>query len=350
MAKALRRFSTTARGCAYRRPSGSDGRRTRDPARRLTSRLANDCKDGARFTAIVLARLCTASTSMPAGMVEGKNGGISARPCLERGAQARLHDDDRRDRAAITGATSPLKRWRCCIAIVERVRWRIGWFKPDGGLKDIGQGHHAGVRRNRPAAAERAGPSRSSSDTTFESPLLPAPKSVRSTSHRRARHPGREALERVRPATTQDPAAPRCATPSTTATAGRCHARLQQSSPRATPSSDGRRGWREEPRWSTIRGFSSCPGSRNLGSHILALVRRRLPLDWTERYNTTPVLIETFVETPRFTGAVYRASGWTHVGTTQGRGRYDTHMKRADPKKDILLRPLRRDWKRTLNR
>ena len=36
----------------------------------------------------------------------------------------------------------------------------------------------------------------------------------------------------------------------------------------------------------------------NLGSHILAIVRRRLPADWTERYNTTPVLIETFVETP----------------------------------------------------
>ena len=58
----------------------------------------------------------------------------------------------------------------------------------------------------------------------------------------------------------------------------------------------------------------------NLGSHILAIVRRRLPEDWTERYNTTPVLIETFVETPRYTGAVYRASGWIHVGTTQGAG------------------------------
>ena len=30
----------------------------------------------------------------------------------------------------------------------------------------------------------------------------------------------------------------------------------------------------------------------NLGSHILAIVRRRLPQDWTERYHTTPVLIE----------------------------------------------------------
>ena len=26
---------------------------------------------------------------------------------------------------------------------------------------------------------------------------------------------------------------------------------------------------------------------------------------------------------PRYTGAVYRASGWLRVGTTQGRGRYD---------------------------
>ena len=88
----------------------------------------------------------------------------------------------------------------------------------------------------------------------------------------------------------------------------------------------------------------------NLGSHILAIVRRRLPADWTARYNTTPVLIETFVETPRYTGAVYKASGWTRVGTTQGRGRYDRHTERAQPKKDIWLRPLRRDWKRTLNR
>ena len=88
----------------------------------------------------------------------------------------------------------------------------------------------------------------------------------------------------------------------------------------------------------------------NLGSHILALIRRRLPLDWAERYNTTPVLIETFVETPRYTGAVYKASGWIHVGTTQGRGRYDRDKLYDKPRKDIWLRPLRKDWKRALNR
>ena len=84
----------------------------------------------------------------------------------------------------------------------------------------------------------------------------------------------------------------------------------------------------------------------NLGSHILALVRRQLPADWTARYKTTPVLIETFVQTPRYTGAVYRASGWIRVGATQGRGRYDMNNRSDKPKKDIWLRPLRKDWKK----
>ena len=88
----------------------------------------------------------------------------------------------------------------------------------------------------------------------------------------------------------------------------------------------------------------------NLGSHILARVRQRLPGDWTARYGNNPVLIETFVETPRYTGAVYRASGWIRVGPTQGRGRYDTNNRYDKPKKDIWLRPLRKDWKRILNR
>ena len=62
------------------------------------------------------------------------------------------------------------------------------------------------------------------------------------------------------------------------------------------------------------------------------------------------MLIETFVATPRYTGAIYRASGWIPVGTTQGRGRSDTKKRCDKPKKDIWLRPLRKDWKRVLNR
>jgi hypothetical protein len=41
---------------------------------------------------------------------------------------------------------------------------------------------------------------------------------------------------------------------------------------------------------------------------VLARVARRLPLDWNDAYGYTPVLLETFVETGRFTGASYKAA------------------------------------------
>ena len=88
----------------------------------------------------------------------------------------------------------------------------------------------------------------------------------------------------------------------------------------------------------------------NLVSHLFKLIRARLAADWRAQYHVTPVLIETFVETPRFTGTVYQASGWIPVGTTQGRGRQDTHRDHDLPKKNIWLLPLRKDWKRILNR
>ena len=80
----------------------------------------------------------------------------------------------------------------------------------------------------------------------------------------------------------------------------------------------------------------------SLGSHVLAIIRRRLPEDWTERYNATPMLIKTFVETLRHTGAVYESSGWIHVGATQRRGRYDRQEQYHKPLRDVWLRPCKR--------
>ncbi len=88
----------------------------------------------------------------------------------------------------------------------------------------------------------------------------------------------------------------------------------------------------------------------NLGPHIVSIIRRKLPEDWRARYNLTPVLCETFVQVPPYSGTLYKASGWIKVGNTQGRGRYDRENRHDKPKKDIWLRPLRKDWKRTLNR
>ena len=92
----------------------------------------------------------------------------------------------------------------------------------------------------------------------------------------------------------------------------------------------------------------------NLGSHILAIIRRRLPDDWTERYNTTPVLIENLRRDPALhRSAVYRASGWTRVGLPpRGAGATTRDIAVNDkPKKDVWLRldTCVRDWKRMFN-
>ena len=88
--------------------------------------------------------------------------------------------------------------------------------------------------------------------------------------------------------------------------------------------------------------------SRNLASRILALAAKRLPEDWHARYQYTPVLLETFVERQRFTGACYRAANWNHVGQTQGRGKLDRQHKNATPVKDIYLYPLHKHSRKTL--
>ena len=250
---------------------------------------------------------------------------------------------------------------------------RIGWLKPDGGLKDMMARvtmlamHHDGLIALPPPTQRqsRAGPMAFGQDT--EPPLFPAPTTVdevrpldlrpvlRGTREgklwnefvARYHYLGYKTLvgAQMRYAVHDRNGWPVAMLGFSTA--------AWRLAPR-----DKFIGWTPELREKNLPLVVDNPrflilpwiDIPNLGSHILAIVRRRLPEHWTERYNITPMLIETFVETPRYTGAVYKASGWINVGTTQGRGRYDTHMKRAQPKKDIWLRPLRRDWKRTLNR
>jgi len=55
----------------------------------------------------------------------------------------------------------------------------------------------------------------------------------------------------------------------------------------------------------------------NLASWLLAAITRRLPADWQDRYGYAPVLTETFVETPRFTGTRIRplVAVWTAAQT-----------------------------------
>lgn len=87
---------------------------------------------------------------------------------------------------------------------------------------------------------------------------------------------------------------------------------------------------------------------KNLASRILALISRRLPADWYARYAYRPVLLETFVEKPRFTGTCYKAANWQPLGDTQGRGKLDTRHQNAQPIKSIWIYPLTRDFQRHL--
>jgi hypothetical protein len=87
---------------------------------------------------------------------------------------------------------------------------------------------------------------------------------------------------------------------------------------------------------------------QNLASRILALISRRLAEDWQARYAYRPVLLETFVEKPRFLGTCYKAANWQYLGDTQGRGKLDVLHRNGEPIKSIWIYPLVHDFRRRL--
>ncbi len=88
--------------------------------------------------------------------------------------------------------------------------------------------------------------------------------------------------------------------------------------------------------------FLILPGVRvdNLASHVLSLALSRLAADWQTRYNITPLLVETFVDSSSYRGTCYKAANWTLLGQTQGRGRQDSGYLRSKTIKDIWVYPL----------
>lgn len=87
---------------------------------------------------------------------------------------------------------------------------------------------------------------------------------------------------------------------------------------------------------------------RNLASRVLALITHRLANDWHARYGYRPVLLETFVEKPRFAGTCYKAANWQYLGDTQGRGKLDRLHRKAEPIKTIWVYPLTGNFRRQL--
>ncbi len=88
--------------------------------------------------------------------------------------------------------------------------------------------------------------------------------------------------------------------------------------------------------------------SKNLASKILSLTARRLSDDWFRRYNTKPVMLETFVEKRRFAGTCYLAANWHMCGQTKGRGKLGPAGKISVPIKDIWVYPLNKNFRSIL--
>lgn len=119
---------------------------------------------------------------------------------------------------------------------------------------------------------------------------------------------------------------------------------------------DGWIGWDGEQRRAHLHGvvclsrFLIRPRveCRNLASRLLSMSLERLVEDFQQRYHYRPWLVESFVDTSRFTGASYRAANWIWVGQTKGRGRQDRFSKQEKTIKDIYVYPLEKDFRSRL--
>jgi hypothetical protein len=117
-------------------------------------------------------------------------------------------------------------------------------------------------------------------------------------------------------------------------------------------------GWSREQRHRNLQGivnnarFLIPPWIRvaSLASKLLAMGARALPGHWEERYGYRPVLLETFVESERFTATCYRAANWSCVGWTQGRGKLGDHRPGQVPVKGVWVYPLAKDFRTRLAR
>jgi len=88
---------------------------------------------------------------------------------------------------------------------------------------------------------------------------------------------------------------------------------------------------------------------KNLASVALSQVARRLPTDWYRRYRVEVLLLETLVDTSRYSGTCYRAANWVSLGQTTGRGRMDRlHLLHGAAPKTVLVYPLVKDAARRL--
>ena len=109
-------------------------------------------------------------------------------------------------------------------------------------------------------------------------------------------------------------------------------------------------GWSEQERKENLQRvvtqsrFLILPWVKiaNLASVAQSRVLHRLGRDWEARYGIEPLLVETLVDESRYSGHCYKASNWSRLGLTAGRGRMDReHLKEGAAPKAVWVYPLK---------
>lgn len=87
---------------------------------------------------------------------------------------------------------------------------------------------------------------------------------------------------------------------------------------------------------------------KNLASHVLGQVARRIAQDWQKIWGYRPVLLETFVDPRYFQGTCYLAANWQYLGMTTGEGLVREGKSYTTSPKLIFMLPLVRDFRSVL--
>ncbi len=85
-----------------------------------------------------------------------------------------------------------------------------------------------------------------------------------------------------------------------------------------------------------------------LASHLLGLIARVISDDWMSFYKHPVYLLETFVDTEKFKGTCYKATNWTYLGKTTGRGKVCQTNRQNRSIKDVYGYPLHKDFRNLL--
>ncbi len=89
---------------------------------------------------------------------------------------------------------------------------------------------------------------------------------------------------------------------------------------------------------------------QNLGSTSLSIALSNVANDWEVKFNFKPLLVETYVDPSRFTGAMYKAANFIRIGQSSGNYRlYGISLpKENQVKKNVYIFPLDPNHKQIL--